>query len=48
VWIAYANPSFPMIEGYNYTTGAKIDTITNGFTTTAIPYGVALDPASAP
>jgi hypothetical protein len=48
VWIAYANPSFPMIEGYNYTTGAKIDTITSGFTTTAIPYGVALDPASAP
>jgi hypothetical protein len=46
VWIAYANPSIPKIEGYSYTTGALIDTITNGWTTNGIPYGVALDPAA--
>lgn len=45
VWVAYANFSTPKIEGYNYTTGALVDTITNGWTTSAIPYGVALDPA---
>lgn len=45
VWIAYANFSTPKIEGYNYATGALVDTITNGWTSTAIPYGVALDPA---
>jgi hypothetical protein len=33
-----------MIEGYDYSTGALLDTITAGFTTAAIPYGVALDP----
>ncbi len=45
VWIAYANFSNPMIEGYNYITGSQIDVITNGWTqNTAIPYGVALDP----
>jgi hypothetical protein len=44
VWIAYANYSNPMIEGYDYSTGTQIDTITSGFSDTAIPYGVALDP----
>lgn len=44
VWIAYANFSYPMVEGYDYTTGSQLDTITSGFTRTAIPYGVALDP----
>lgn len=44
VWIAYANFSNPMIEGYDYTTGTLLDTITAGFTNAAIPYGVALDP----
>jgi len=45
VWIAYANFSTPKIEGYDYSTGALVDTITNGWTNTAVPYGVALDPA---
>jgi hypothetical protein len=44
VYIAYANNSTPMIEGYNYLTGTLVDTITNGWTSTAIPYGVAIDP----
>ena len=45
VWIAYANFSNPKIEGYSYTTGKLLDTITNGWTNnSAIPYGVALDP----
>ncbi len=48
VWIAYANFSNPMIEGYDYNTGALLDTITAGFTGAAIPYGVALDPAAKP
>jgi hypothetical protein len=46
VWIAYANFSNPMVEGYDYTTGAQTDVITNGWTVnSAVPYGVALDPA---
>jgi hypothetical protein len=45
VWIAYANYSTPKVEGYNYTSGKLVDTITHGWTNTAIPYGVALDPA---
>ena len=44
VYIAYANNSSPKIEGYNYLTGKLVDTITNGWTSTAIPYGVAIDP----
>jgi hypothetical protein len=44
VWIAYANFSTPMIEGYNYTTGAQVGVITNGWTSSAVPYGVAVDP----
>jgi hypothetical protein len=44
VWIAYANFSDPMIEGYNYTTGAQVDVITKGWTSTGVPYGVAVDP----
>lgn len=44
VWIAYANFSTPMIEGYDYKTGAQIDKITNGWSSTAVPYGVAIDP----
>ena len=46
VWIAYANYSNPMIEGYAYSAGTLLDTITSGFTTTDIPNGVAVDPAS--
>lgn len=45
VWIAYANYSTPMVEGYNYTSGKQVDVISKGWTNTAIPYGVALDPA---
>jgi hypothetical protein len=49
VWIAYANFSNPMVEGYDYTTGAQTDVITNGWTiNNAVPYGVALDPSLAP
>lgn len=45
VWIAYANPSNPMIESYSYSTGNQLDVITNGWTPQhAIPYGVAVDP----
>lgn len=44
VWIAYANYSNPMIEGYDYKAGTHVDTITNGWEQTAIPYGVAIDP----
>ena len=46
VWLAYANNSTPHILGYNYQTGKLLDTISNGWTTSAIPYGVALDPPS--
>ncbi len=48
VWIAYANFSHPMVEGYDYTTGTQTDVITNGWTDSAVPYGVALDPSIAP
>lgn len=44
VWIAYANYSQPMLEGYNYKNGTQVDVITNGWTSAAIPIGVALDP----
>ncbi|MGB6517074.1 MAG: hypothetical protein WBE79_01060 [Candidatus Cybelea sp.] len=44
VWIAYANNSEPKIEAYNYVTGKLTDTITNGWTATGIPYGLAIDP----
>ena len=44
VWIAYANYSQPRLECYNYKTGTQVDAITNGWTSTAIPIGVALDP----
>jgi hypothetical protein len=46
VWVAYANFSFPKILGYNYATGKLVDTITAGWTSTAIPYGVAIDPSA--
>jgi hypothetical protein len=47
VWVALANLSTPEILGYDYTTGALVDTITNGFTPqSAIPYGVAIDPSA--
>lgn len=46
VWIAYANFSTPKIEGYSYPGGTLFDTITSGFTTSGVPYGVALDPAA--
>lgn len=46
VWVALANPSTPEILGYDYTSGALVDTITNGFTQTGIPYGVAIDPSA--
>ena len=48
VWIAYANFSTPMVEGYDYTTGKQVDVITNGWTSSAVPYGVALDPPLVP
>jgi hypothetical protein len=48
VWIAYANFSEPMIESYDYASGQQRDVITAGFTDTAIPSGVALDPAAKP
>jgi hypothetical protein len=44
IWVAYANSSTPMIEGYEYANGVLKDTITNGWSSTAIPYGVAIDP----
>ncbi len=44
VYIAYANFSNPMVEGYSYKTGVLKDTITQGFNSTGVPYGVALDP----
>jgi hypothetical protein len=47
IWVALANLSTPEILGYDYTTGALVDTITDGFTAqSAIPYGVAIDPAA--
>lgn len=46
VWIAYANYSTPHILGYNYKSGALLDTISSGWNNTAIPIGVALDPPS--
>ena len=48
VWIANANFSDPMIESYDYSSGQQLDVITAGFNNTAIPYGVALDPAAKP
>jgi hypothetical protein len=44
VWVAYANFSTPKIEGFSYPGGTLMDTITSGYTTSAIPYDVALDP----
>lgn len=44
VWVAYANYSTPHILGYNYDTGLLLDTISSGWSNTAIPIGVALDP----
>jgi hypothetical protein len=48
VWVAYANFSTPHILGYNYNTGKLVDTISSGWTSTAIPYGVAIDPPALP
>jgi len=48
VWIANANFSDPMIESYDYSSGKQLDVITAGFNDTAVPYGVALDPAAKP
>lgn len=48
VWVAYANPSNPMVEGYNYTSGALVDTITAGFSAAGFPYGIAVDPREHP
>jgi hypothetical protein len=49
VWIAYANFSHPMIEGYSYSDGTLLDTITTGWVPQhAVPYGVAVDPAARP
>jgi|HubBroStandDraft_1064217.scaffolds.fasta_scaffold189540_1 hypothetical protein len=47
IWLAYANFSTPKIFGYDYATGSLHDTITNGWTASAIPYGVATDPAAS-
>jgi hypothetical protein len=44
VWIAYANPSTPMVESFSYSTGSQLDVITNGWNPHVIPYGVAVDP----
>jgi hypothetical protein len=44
VWIAYANYSTPMVEGYSYKTGVLKDTITQGFSSTGVPFGIAIDP----
>ena len=47
VWVALADFSIPKILGYDYQSGTLVDTITNGWTqNSAIPYGVALDPAA--
>lgn len=48
VWLAYANYSTPYIIEYNYATGALLDVVKNGWSSSAIPYGVALDPPSPP
>ena len=48
VWIAYANYSTPHILGYNYISGKLVDTIASGWSDTAIPYGVAVDPRARP
>lgn len=47
VWVALANNSTPEILGYNVKTGALIDTITAGWSSSAIPYGVAVDPRAS-
>lgn len=44
IWVANGNYSQPMLEGYNYKNGNQVDVITNGWTNTAVPAGVALDP----
>lgn len=44
VWIAYANYSTPMVEGYSYKTGVLEDTITQGFSSKGVPFGIAIDP----
>jgi len=46
VCVAYANFQNPQIECYSYTTGKLVDTITSGWTGSAIPYGDAYDPAA--
>jgi hypothetical protein len=37
-----------MVEGYNYTSGALVDTITAGFNAAGYPYGIAVDPRVHP
>ena len=44
VWVALANPNTPEINEYDVSTGALIDTITNGYNANAWPYGIAIDP----
>lgn len=46
VCVAYANPTTPDVVCYNYKTGILVDTITNGFSSSVIPYGIAFDPAA--
>ena len=48
VWVAYANYSTPHILGYNYKTGKSSFNISSGWTSSAIPYGVAIDPPALP
>lgn len=47
VWVALANPDTPEMNEYDVSTGALIDTITDGFNANAWPYGIAVDPRAS-
>lgn len=47
IWVALANANTPEMNEYDATTGALLDTITNGFNAGAWPFGIAIDPRAS-
>lgn len=47
MWVALANGDTPEMNEYDVSTGALVDTITNGFNANAWPFGVAIDPRAS-
>lgn len=47
LWVALANANTPEMNEYDVSTGALVDTISNGFNANAWPFGVAIDPRAS-